>query len=168
MFSTKQNENLTKKEKVDLLLEKHTGLFEKLGISNPLYIPKMVFGSPSVFYIFPGELKHEKDVYIEKISKNYEPEDPERNLYRWSYNPNYKEDYESKTIGPSNFTGDVCYIIPFIGLTKMEIVSEADEFNIPDPTEDLPISELTIRDLTAILTGKAVSLKPWLNKIIKT
>jgi hypothetical protein len=165
MFSTKQNENLSKKEKIELLAEKHVSLFEKLGVSNPLYIPKMVFGAPSVFYVFPGELKNEKDIYIEKISKSYEPEDPERNLYRWSYNPNYKEDYETKMLGPNN---DVCYIIPFNELTKMEINTEADEFDIPDPTEDLPVSELTIRDLTAILTGKPVSLKPWLNKIIKS
>ena len=166
MFSTvKQNENLSKKEKIEILLKKHEEVFEKIGESNPLYIPKMIFGSPLVLYLFPGELKSEKDIYIEKVSKEYEPEDPERTLYKWNYNPHYKDDYETKQIGPSN---DACYIIPFSELIKIEVNNEADEFDIPDPTEDLPISELTIRDLAAILTQKPVSLKPWLNKIIKS
>lgn len=163
MFSTvKQNENLTKKEKIELLFEKHKELLNKLKISNPVFIPKMIFGSPLVFYLFPGELKNESDIYIEKVSKTYEPEDPERTLYKWKYNP-HLSDYETKNMGPTN---EHCYVIPFSELIKVEL-DEADEFDIPDPTEDLPISELTIRDLTAILTGKPVSLKPWLNKIIK-
>jgi hypothetical protein len=116
-------------------------------------------------YLFPGELKSEKDIYIEKVSKEYEPEDPERTLYKWKYNPHYRDEYETKQIGPTN---DACYIVPFNELIKVELNNEADEFDIPDPTEDLPISELTIRDLTAILTSKPVSLKPWLNKIIKS
>jgi len=167
MFSTKNNnsnEPLTKKEKIDLLKQKHEPLFEKLGIADALFIPKMIFGSPPIFYLFPGELKAEKDIFIEKVSKEFEPEDPERTLYKWTFNPHYKTDYDVKPIGAS---GDTCYIIPYSELTKIEEFNEADEFDIPDPTEDLPISELTIRDLAAILTGKPVSFKPWLNKIIK-
>lgn len=166
MFSTtahKQNEPLSKKEKIELLKVKHEPIFQKLGLADVVFIPKMIFGSPSIFYLFPGEIKGEKDIYIEKTSKEFEPEDPNRTLYKWTFNPNYKKDYDVKPVGA---TGDNCYIIPFDTLTKVEI-DEADEFDLPNPHEDLPISELTIRDLTAILTGKPVSFKPWLNKIIK-
>ena len=38
---------------------------------------------------------------------------------------------------------------------------------MPDPDQDLPIDQLTIRDLAAILTGKPVSMKKWLNQIVK-
>jgi hypothetical protein len=38
---------------------------------------------------------------------------------------------------------------------------------LPDPEKDPLISELTIRDLAAILLQKPVSNKEWLNNIIK-
>jgi len=38
---------------------------------------------------------------------------------------------------------------------------------LPNPDDDLPISQLTIRDLVAILHKVPVSKKKWLNDIIK-
>lgn len=162
-FSSK--ENLTKKEKIERLKQKHLPLFEKLGVVNPLFYPKLVFGSPEVFYLFPSELKHERDIYLEKVDSDYNSEDPTRSLYKWKYNPNYKEDYKRKPFQQSN---DFISIIPFDELELIPEEDEADEFAIPDPDEDAPISQLTIRDLTAILTGKPVSHKQWLNKIINS
>jgi hypothetical protein len=34
--------------------------------------------------------------------------------------------------------------------------------------EDLPYSEMSIRDYITIHTGRTVSLKPWLNELVKT
>jgi hypothetical protein len=55
-----------------------------------------------------------------------------------------------------------------INTTQIETEKETDfEFSMPDPEKDPLISELTIRDLAAILLQKPVSNKEWLNIIIK-
>ena len=46
--------------------------------------------------------------------------------------------------------------------TQSQIIFEP----LPDANLDLPISDLTIRDLAAILLKKPVSTKLWLNEII--
>ena len=160
MFKT-TNEKLTKKEKIELLKEKHEPLFKSLNINDPLYMPKMMFGSPLVFYMFQSEMEQGKDLYTEKVTRDFDSEDETRTLYKWTYNPDYKKAYDTK----SSSHGPM-YIIPFEELSVVE-EDEGSEFDIPNPDEDAPFSELTIRDLAAILTGKPVSHKNWLNKIIK-
>ena len=41
------------------------------------------------------------------------------------------------------------------------------DFSLPNLEIDPPINEMTIRDLAAIMLGKPVSKKEWLNHIIK-
>tara|TARA_R110000868_G_scaffold5681_2_gene33571 strand:+ start:4945 stop:5457 length:513 start_codon:yes stop_codon:yes gene_type:complete len=158
---------LTKKEKIAQLKIKHDKVFEKLGIINPIYIPKMAFGTPLSLAFFPSEFKDEKDIYTELVSRDYDSEDETRTLYKWKYNSNWDDPavYSHKPFGHSS---DVMHLIPLDELTPIVIDDDdADEFQIPDPDQDSPISELTIRDLAAMLTGKPVSMKPWLNKIMK-
>jgi hypothetical protein len=162
MFKTSNEKNLSKKEKINLLKQKHEPLFSKLGIENPLYAPKMMFGSPLVFYMFESEIKEAKDLYTEKVTRDFDSEDETRTLYVWKYNPNYIKNYETKETSHGEM-----YVIPFSELTPIIEDTDADEFDIPNPDDDAPFSELTIRDLAAILTGKPVSHKNWLNKIIK-
>lgn len=159
------NRNMSKKDKIAALRKKHDATFEKLGVVNPIYIPKVIFGTPKVFYLFPSELKPERDIYIEMVDKEYNSEDPDRRLYRWKFQVDYNNMYAKKEFKDS---GEFMSIIPFDELELIEEESDADEFNIPNPDEDAPISELTIRDLAAILTGKPVSQKAWLNKIMKS
>jgi hypothetical protein len=164
------NTGLSKKEKIAELLQKHKPLLEKLGVHNPLYIPKMVFGTPPVIAFFPSELKEKRDIYTEKVSKSYDSEDPERTLYKWKYNPSWEDGpenggYPTKPFGHSD---DVMYLIPFSELEIIELKDPKYDFGIDDPDEDAPIKDLTIRDLAAILTGKPVSHKEWLNKIMRS
>lgn len=168
-LSTKgSNVGLTKKDKIAELKKKHQEIFDKLGIVDPHYIPKMFFGTPLSMPLFKSELKDGKDVYTEKVSKSFVSEDETRTLYKWKHNPNWARDYPTKPL--SHGEGHM-YLIPF---TELEAIVEkkkepAYDFGITDPDEiqDLPIDQLTIRDLAAILTGKPVSLKPWLNEIMK-
>lgn len=171
LSTTGSNTGLTKKDKIAELKKKHDTLFEKLGVSNPKYIPKMFFGTPLAMPLFKSELKDGKDVYTEKVSKSYESEDETRTLYKWKYNPNWEKSvseggYPTK---PLMHGEGHMYLIPFSELTPV-VEKKKDpvyDFNITDPDSDLPIDQLTIRDLAAILTGKPVSLKPWLNEIVK-
>lgn len=170
MINTKDKPKipLTKADKIEALKETHLPAFKKLGIQDPLFIPKMFFGEPKVFYLFPSELKHGKDIYTEAVSKEYESEDPSRTLYKWKFNPNFETDYPKKAFGHQT---DMMCIVPFTELTVIETHEDDDiakEFDLSklSGVEDLPISQMTIRDFTAIMTGKPVSLKGWLNEII--
>ena len=167
LSTTGSNTGLTKKDKIAELKTKHNKLFEKLGIDNPFYIPKMFFGTPLSMPLFMSELKDGLDVYTEKVSKSFESEDATRTLYKWKHNPNWATSYPTKPMmhGEGNM-----YLIPFTELIPIVEEKKKDpvyDFGIVDPDSDLPIDQLTIRDLAAILTGKPVSLKQWLNEIVQ-
>ena len=54
--------------------------------------------------------------------------------------------------------------------TKAAQIEAQAGINIPKapaPMEDAPYSDMTIRDYYAIHTGRPVSVKPWLNELIK-
>jgi len=167
--TTGSNVGLSKKEKIAKLFEKHKAILQKLGEPNPLFLPKMAFGSPLVMAFFQSELKEGRDIYTEKVSKDYQSEDEERTLYKWKFNPSWPDgpDNGGYNTKPFGHTDDVMYLIPFSEFEPIEEKEEGFDFGIVSGDEDAPISDLTIRDLAAILTGKSVSLKPWLNKIVK-
>lgn len=92
-----------------------------------------------------------------------ESEDSTRTLYKYKNNPHFKDEY--LTSEPTS-TGNVRYLVP---LNELDIIdtSEIEEFSLMNPDEDLPLDQLTIRDLAALLLQKPVSKKIWLNNIIK-
>ena len=76
---------------------------------------------------------------------------------------------EYRTVNPASEMQTIRYIIPVDELIACKLEEDIlDEFDMPDPDQDLPIDQLTIRDLAAILTGKPVSMKKWLNEIVKS
>ena len=156
------NKGMSNKEKIAKLREKHEKKFEKLGVIDALYIPKMIFGTPPRLLFFRSEIEQGKDIYTEKVSQDYDILDEERALYKWKFNPNYKDELATKPFGD-----DVMYYIPFSAFKKININKEASKFEIPDPNSDAPIEELMIRDLAAILWKKPVSQKGWLNDLVK-
>lgn len=163
------NETLDKKTKISLLLDYHKPLLSKLGVSNPNYCPKMAYFDQGerVVSFFPSEIERGEDIYTEFVSRDYDSEDETRTLYKWKYNPHYKSEYRVTEPHSANHT--IRYIIPVEELIVVENTGDSfDEFDMPDPDTDLPISQLTIRDLAAIMTGKPVSMKPWLNEIVKS
>ena len=88
-----------KRELTKTLFKKHIAIFKKLGIEEPLFIPKMNYYNQSlncrVVGFFDSELKHGKDIYVEFVDRYHEPEDIERRLYHWKYDPQYKENLVS-------------------------------------------------------------------------
>ena len=160
------NVGLTKADKIVLLKQKHEPEFKRLGEVNPLFLPKMFFGNPIVFYLFPSELKHGKDIYTESVNKEYDSEDVNRTLYKWKFNKDYETSYQKKQFGHSL---DHMYIIPF---SELQVIEEEDEFEkefkMFDTNNDLPVSEMTMRDLYAMIQNKPVSHKEWLNQLIKS
>jgi len=157
-----------RKELVSALRKHHENTFQELNIPNAVYIPKMahnVTGETGIHMgFFETEINHGEDVYTEKVSRFMESEDPSRTLYKFTYNPHFKEEYS--TSEPA-VTGNVRYYVP---VDELEIIDtsnmENEEFNLMNPDEDLPLDQLTIRDLAALLLNKPVSKKIWLNQII--
>lgn len=157
------------KERINELRVKHQPIFNYLDIADALFIPKMAYkpsGKEEIHVsFFPNELGKQQDIYTEFVSREYAPEDPERTLYKWTFNPHYNE-YELTDQG---VTGR--YLIPISELTKVEPefnMSSTSELDIPDPEADSPINQLTIRDVYAIYHNKPVSHKKFLNEIITT
>jgi hypothetical protein len=70
LSTTGSNTGLTRKDKIAELKKKHDKLFEKLGIVDPHYIPKMFFGTPLSMPLFKSELKDGKDVYTHLTQLN--------------------------------------------------------------------------------------------------
>lgn len=163
------DKKLTPQERKDItkdLRKKHQPYFDSMGISDAIFIPKMAHFVRDLegkhIGFFDNELEHGEDIYTEMVSKHLEPEDPNRRLIKVRYNPHFKEEYATSDPLPS---GSVRYFIP---LDEMEFIEEKEEseFGIADPLEDPLVSEMTLRDLAAILLKEPVSNRGWLNEII--
>lgn len=164
-----------KREKLKSLRMHHQSLLDALDVSNAVFIPKMAYrpyGKTEVHIsFFLNEINKGEDVYVEFTSRDLVPEDPERKLYKWRFNPHFQEEYEITEPNPQ--TGHVRYLVP---VSELQIVTmpeniaeelvETKQFVIEDPNNDSPIEQLTIRDLAAILLKKPVSHKVWLNELI--
>lgn len=163
-----------RKEAAAKLKQFQEKVFSDLGVSDPVYIPKMAHHVKDLEGIhmgfFKSELDHGEDVFTECISMQMESEDQNRTLYRIKYNPFFEEEYA--TSEPMS-NGHVRYYIP---LDELEIVGlngqlkdalKEDEFDLPNANTDLPLDQMTMRDVAALLLKTPVSEKDWLNQIIK-
>ncbi len=142
-----------RKKKVAKLREEHEDFFQKNGIINALYIPKMAYrptGKDDLHVsFFPSELEKGRDIYTEFVSIEYETEDPKRTLYLIKNNPHWKEEYELIT----SSSGFERHIIPVSELKVMNDVTDReekkiasiDDFTIPNPE--------TERDMLDVLKG---------------
>jgi hypothetical protein len=157
------------REKIADMRKHHENIFNALGIPTAKFIPKMAYkhNGELVISFFDSEMNLQQDIYTEFSSRDYNPEDPERNLYKWKWNPHYKEEYE--TTDPS--VGYVRYLVPVTELIKIKAPEDTQrvqlERELTLTTEDASLSQMTIKDLYAIMQNKPVSDRVWLNNLIK-
>lgn len=161
-----------RKNKVAELRKKHQTLFDNMGDSEALFFPKLAYRPEGKeerhISFFVSELRRGSDIYTEFVGSNCDSEDPDRTLWKWNYNPHWKEEYDN-TEHLDN--GPVRYLIPVSELVKVEapkISKTSKQISLMDfDLDDSPMSEMTIRDLAAILWKQPVSSKDWLNDLIK-
>lgn len=122
-----------------------------------------------VVAIFPGEFQKENGFYFELIDSNLDPIDPKRTIYKINPRNNYDDTY--------NILKSGAYAVP---LEELEVVEDNTtrvdnslylDQNITtnlSSDNDQNISEMTIKDIAAILWKSPVSEKEWLNNLIKT
>lgn len=163
-----------KRQKIKRLREFHQKTFDELGVPDAIFIPKMAYrpyGKTELHIgFFASEMGKGDDIFVEFCSKDNDPEYEDRGLYRWRYNPHFEEEYEKTE--PLSTTGSVRYLVPIAELVKVksykqndgEVESKLEE--MPNLDIDLPLNQITLRDLAAILLKKPVSKKDWLNQII--
>lgn len=171
-----------KKQKLEEVRDFHQSLINNLSISRTDFNMKMPFYDKQarlVVGIFASEFKKEKGFYFELITRDLEPADPNRTVYRIPYNSAFEEEYEINEKGS--------YLVPLEELRSIDAQSVAingesalletakpqnikpvTAYKAPAPMEDAPYAEMTIRDFMAITTGKPVSAKSWLNELIKS
>jgi hypothetical protein len=177
-LSTKSSGNtpsINRKEKTEELLQEHMWKFERLNELNPFFVPKSAYiprgKTEHHIGVFPSEFKRGADMYLEFTSFDLVPEDPKRTLYRLRANPYYDEEFEK--------TDDVNfrYLVP---VSELEVVKFEEPEVLPEQTtlfpdfndmisedDDCKVSDLTARDLVAIIHKIPVSKKQWLNNLIK-
>lgn len=178
-----------KRYKSDILEEMrdyHSGLLQELGVSRLDFQMKMAFydkQARNVVGIFASEFKKEKGFYFELITREFEPLDENRTVYRIPYNPAFEEEYEMnekgsylvpleelRMVNPSSIaiSGPSALLLDEPKTKSTTAPKPSVTYKAPAPIEDAPYSEMTIRDFYAIQTGKPVSTKTWLNELIKS
>lgn len=177
-----------KKIKLELVRDYHQDLIDDLDIPRTDFNMKMPFYDKHgrmVVGIFSSEFKKEKGFFFELITRDLDPADADRKVYRVPYNSSFEDEYELNEKGS--------YLVPLeelrvvnptsVAIKKtasfdLEDKSTTNSFSLsktpmqaykaPAAMEDAPYSEMTIRDYYAIQTGKPVSSKTWLNELIKS
>jgi hypothetical protein len=127
------------------LKEKHFRLLQQENIEGtPKFIPKYAYtpksGNQRVIAFFLSELLGGQDIYTEFVSKELVPQDSERTLWKWPFNPHYDTAYEKSEPHPA--TGHCRYIVPISELinvaTGERVVEQPQphfEAEIPEPEE---------------------------------
>jgi hypothetical protein len=170
-----------KTEILEDMRDYHSTLISNLGINRNDFNMKMAFFDKSgrhVVGIFASEFKKENGFYFEIITRDFQPDNANRTVYKIPNNPSFEEEYEMNEKGS--------YLVPLEELRVVNAVSVAisgpsaileksnvtaknvTAYKAPAPMEDAPYSDMTIRDFMAIHTGKAISTKNWLNDLIKS
>ena len=119
-----------KKQKLKKLREYHQPVLNALGVPKAEFVPKMAYrpyGKTSIHIgFFANEISKGEDVYVEFTSRELEPEDPERRLYKWRFNPHFEEEYDKTE--PNERTGNPRYLVP---------VEELIVIKMPEPKVNL-------------------------------
>ncbi len=205
---------MSRKEKEKDFFVQHMGTFKKLGIADPTFMIKTAFFQKGKFgrqtLFFERELAKGEDLYIEFYdnvdvngTKEIVPMNEDRQLFKYKYNPYFKEEYETKESFTTTGEPYLSYTVPVSELTavmsdgseitynlyekrkaeapkvqnKLSVFPDFEE-EFPSKSkletslelgndEDSPLSEITIRDLAAIMLMKPVSNRAWLNELVK-
>ena len=164
------------------LRDYHQKLIDNLGISRIDFNFKMPFYNKQGVYVvglFASEFKKEKGLFFELFTRDFTSLEADRKVYNVQ-NTNFEDEYEVNEKGSylvpveelrlvnatSVAISGESAILPNKNLTTSQTQTKSFS-NIPVQEDEL-FSLMTIRDYYAIQKNKAVSLKPWLNELIKS
>jgi hypothetical protein len=175
-----------KKIKLESVRDFHQDLIDDLGISRTDFNMKMPFYDKHgrlVVGIFSSEFRKEKGFFFELITRDLDPADAERKVYRVPISGSFEEEYELnekgsylvpleelRVVNPSSVAIKKTGVFGTDSIPTTISIAKApmQAYKAPATMEDAPYTDMTIRDYYAIQTGKPVSSKTWLNELIKS
>jgi hypothetical protein len=111
---------MTRKEKTEELMKAHLPVFRKLKVADPFFTLKSAYfisGKKGKYIqLFESEMGRDKDIYTEFVNKELVPDSEERPLFKLTYNPFYKEEYEMEHKSTDDGREYSVYIIPIVEL----------------------------------------------------
>ena len=138
-----------RKAKVQELRKEHEDYFQKMGIINALYIPKMAYrpsGKDELHVsFFPSELQKGRDIFTEFVSIEYDSEDPKRTLYLLKHNAHWAEEYEKVT----SSSGFERHIVP---VSELKVINDITDRNSPTKEPEF-IKDPEKREIVDVLIG---------------
>jgi hypothetical protein len=170
---------------------KDLGLMNPYFTIKFAYVPK--HREDLVVSMFPSEMEAQDDIYLELTDGSHNPIFEQPVLYKLRRNPFYKQgEYEVIPADASRNKNSETYLVP---VSELEIVAgtptpgvlplsvvkkpqisigqllntasiDAEDRAAQKEKEDAHYSEMTIRDLAAIMLKVPVSNKRWLNDLI--
>lgn len=169
-----------KRAKIKGLRVFHEKALRDIGVPEGLFIPRMAYKPKDhnevVVSFFASELKNEKDIYTEFVSREFISEDPDRTLWKWRYNPHWQEEYSTSE---DPIPSSKLYYVPVSELLVIARKGVVKEEKVTEPSveksalssmlkkvSDEPFSSMTIRDFAAIVWKEECSEKKWLNELI--
>jgi hypothetical protein len=174
--------NSWKKDKLEAIRNYHQELITDLGIPRTDFNMKMPFYDQKarmVVGIFASEFKKEKGFFFELVTRGLDPVDAQRKVYRVAPSTSFEDEFELNEKGSFLVPIEELRVVnpDSVAISKSSAVTSSDKvlkptlqemaYKAPAPMEDLPYSDMTIRDYYAIHAGKPVSAKNWLNDLIK-
>jgi hypothetical protein len=168
--------------------------FKNLGLMSPYFTIKFAYvpkhREDLVVSMFPSEMEAQDDVYLELTDGNHSPIFEQPVLYKMRRNPFYKQgEYEIIPADASRNKNSETYLVPVSeleivagtptpGVLPLSVVKKPqvsigqllntagiDTSSVKEK-EDAHYSEMTIRDVAAIMLKSPVSNKKWLNDLI--
>jgi hypothetical protein len=138
-----------KKKNAAEMRKHHEKTFEKLGLPNAYFLPKLAFPKKTgdiskVITFFISELRRTEDIYIEFASINNTVEDPERRLWKWRYNPHFETEYESI---PLEQTTGFRYLVPITELLEIQAPKDEPVIKQPEVKEKISTKDFEIGSL---------------------
>ena len=169
---------IDKKAKIAQLRVKHEALLKRaVPDGSARFIPKLMYkpagGTEYVIAVFPSELEHGGDFYVEFATSDFETQEDGK-LWKWTFNKHYAVEYDKtdtarpawRYLIPVEELVDVAELYPELKKTKKLSLNSTTNVDPTASIQDDPIADMTIRDKYAIHWNKAVSQKAWLNKLI--
>lgn len=166
-MSLKTSKDDDRSLKMKTLKSFHQEALDQLGDPNGYLVGKIAYkpkGKNSLYVsLFYSEISRGDSVYIEFTDRDLNPENPDRCLYQYKYNPHFMEEYEK-----TDDTSSARYLIPIeelILIRNYDAKPKNTNF-VTLSLKDIPMSDMSMQDYIAIHQWIPVSNKEWLNNLI--
>ncbi len=194
MNTTTSRPKLERGVMLNALRQRNEQNFKNLGLINPYFTIKFAYvpkhREDLVVSMFPSEMEAQEDVYLELTDGNHSPVFEQPVLYKMRRNPFYKQgEYEVIPPDASRNKNSETYLVPVSeleivggtptpGVLPLSVVKKPQisigqllntanmDISSEKEKEDVHYSEMTLRDLAAVMLKAPVSNKKWLNDLI--